>query len=93
MCGQVRAFLELNSFPFGTGTSDPYVKFKVANQIIHKSRTIFKTLNPQWDEYFVVPVEDIFEPIVLKVYDHDYLFLDDYLGTAHIDLTKLEPGM
>lgn len=75
------------------GTSDPYVKFKVGNQIIHKSRTIFKTLNPIWDEYFVVPVDDIFEPIVLKVYDHDLLFVDDYLGSTHIDLTKLEPNV
>ncbi|KAI2807989.1 Multiple C2 and transmembrane domain-containing protein 2 [Blomia tropicalis] len=75
------------------GTSDPYVKFKVGNQIIHKSRIIFKTLNPNWDEYFVIPVDDIFEPILIKVYDHDYLSVDDYLGTVQVDLTKLDPGV
>lgn len=69
------------------------MKFKVGRQIVFKSRTISKSLNPNWDEYLVLPVEDIFEPILLKVYDHNYLFLDDYIGTAHIDVTKLEPGV
>ncbi|OTF76619.1 multiple C2 and transmembrane domain-containing protein 1-like [Euroglyphus maynei] len=75
------------------GTSDPYVKFMFANKVIHKSRTKYKTLNPIWDEYFVLPVDDICEPMILKVFDYDLFFMDDYLGTAIIDLTKLEPGM
>lgn len=72
------------------GTSDPYVKFKIANQIVAKSRTIARSLEPKWDECFVLPIEDIHQPLVLKVYDHDYLLSDDYLGSARIQLTDLE---
>lgn len=49
------------------GLSDPYVKFKMGGRLLHKSRTIHRDLNPVWDEVFVVPIEDPFEPIVVKV--------------------------
>nr|XP_027195435.1 uncharacterized protein LOC113790024 isoform X2 [Dermatophagoides pteronyssinus] len=75
------------------GTSDPYVKFMLANKIVYKSQIKYKTLNPNWDEYFVLPVDNICEPLILKVFDYDLFFMDDYLGTASIDLTKLEPGI
>lgn len=48
---------------------------------MYKSRTIYRDLNPVWDESFTIPVEDPFEPIILKVFDYDwglqvpYLFL------------------
>ncbi|KAH9497246.1 Multiple C2 and transmembrane domain-containing protein 2 [Dermatophagoides farinae] len=75
------------------GTSDPYVKFMLGNRVVYKSQTKYKTLNPIWDEYFVLPVDNICEPMTLKVFDYDLFFMDDYLGTANIDLTKLEPGI
>lgn len=71
------------------GTSDPYVKFRIGSKQVYKSRTVPKTLNPTWDEYFIIPIEDVFEPIVLRAFDHDFGFQDDYLGTTKIDLTKL----
>lgn len=57
------------SFPLclSTGLSDPYVKFKVGGRLLHKSRTIHRDLNPVWDEVFIVPVEDPFQPIIVKV--------------------------
>ncbi|RWS16204.1 multiple C2 and transmembrane domain-containing protein 1-like isoform X8 [Dinothrombium tinctorium] len=72
------------------GTSDPYVKFKIGNKIVYKSRIVSKCLDPQWDEFFAVLIEDVFQPLCLKVYDYDFGFQDDYLGGATIDLTKLE---
>lgn len=30
------------------GTSDPYVRVRVGNRIVHKSKTITKTLAPTW---------------------------------------------
>lgn len=74
------------------GTSDPYVKFKLFNHIIYKSQIIYKTLNPIWDEYFVIPIENIHEPIIIKVYDFDYLSMDDFMGSAAIDLSHLTTG-
>lgn len=37
-----------------------------------KSRTVYRDLNPVWDESFTIPVEDPFEPIILKVFDYDW---------------------
>lgn len=50
-----------------TGTSDPYVKFKAGSRLLYKSKTIYRDLNPVWDESFVLPVEDPFTPINIKV--------------------------
>ncbi|MPC21899.1 Multiple C2 and transmembrane domain-containing protein 2 [Portunus trituberculatus] len=49
------------------GTSDPYVKFKVAGKLAYKSKTVYKDLNPTWDESFTVGIEDPFEPVSVKV--------------------------
>lgn len=49
------------------GTSDPYVKFKVGGKLVHKSKTVYKDLNPTWDETFTLGIEDPFEPVVVKV--------------------------
>ncbi|XP_053209513.1 multiple C2 and transmembrane domain-containing protein-like isoform X2 [Panonychus citri] len=72
------------------GTSDPYVKFKIGNKQLYKSRIIPKNLNPIWDEYTVLAIDDVFQPLMIKVYDHDFGLTDDYLGTAILDLTRLE---
>ncbi|XP_065369940.1 multiple C2 and transmembrane domain-containing protein isoform X1 [Calliphora vicina] len=74
------------------GLSDPYVKFKMGGRLLHKSRTIHRDLNPVWDEVFVVPIEDPFEPVVVKVFDYDWGLQDDFMGSAKIDLTQLELG-
>ena len=78
------------SFSTCAGTSDPYIKFKCGNKVLHKSKTILKCLDPVWDEHFVLAVDDIFTPLTLKVYDHDFGFQDDYLGMAIIQLTQLQ---
>ncbi|KAI8037104.1 hypothetical protein M5D96_009851, partial [Drosophila gunungcola] len=74
------------------GLSDPYVKFKVGGRLLHKSRTIHRDLNPVWDEVFIVPIEDPFQPIVVKVFDYDWGLQDDFMGSAKLDLTQLELG-
>ncbi|XP_076373658.1 multiple C2 and transmembrane domain-containing protein 1-like [Tachypleus tridentatus] len=72
------------------GTSDPYVKFKLGGRQLYKSRTIPKTLNPYWDEFFSLPVEDVFQPLYVHVYDYDFGLQDDYMGSAQVDLTFLD---
>ncbi|XP_076336283.1 multiple C2 and transmembrane domain-containing protein-like isoform X2 [Tachypleus tridentatus] len=72
------------------GTSDPYVKFKLAGRQLYKSRTVSKTLDPYWDEFFCLPVEDVFQPLQIRVYDYDFGLQDDYMGSAQVDLTRLE---
>ncbi|XP_068083885.1 multiple C2 and transmembrane domain-containing protein isoform X1 [Anabrus simplex] len=74
------------------GTSDPYVKFKVGGRLLYKSRTIYRDLNPVWDETFVIPIEDPFMPVHIKVFDYDWGLQDDFMGSAYLDLTKFELG-
>ena len=49
------------------GTSDPYVKFFHDGKMVHKSKTVYKDLNPFWDEKFELIIEDISVPLDLKV--------------------------
>ncbi|XP_066262385.1 multiple C2 and transmembrane domain-containing protein isoform X3 [Euwallacea similis] len=74
------------------GLSDPYVKFKIGGRLIYKSRTIYRELNPMWDESFTVPIEDPFLPISIKVFDYDWGLQDDFMGSAFLDLTTLDLG-
>ncbi|XP_068895098.1 multiple C2 and transmembrane domain-containing protein isoform X4 [Tenebrio molitor] len=74
------------------GLSDPYVKFKCGGRLIYKSRTVYRDLNPTWDESFTVPIEDPFLPIQLKVFDYDWGLQDDFMGSATLDLTSLDLG-
>ncbi|XP_020625848.1 multiple C2 and transmembrane domain-containing protein 1-like isoform X1 [Orbicella faveolata] len=72
------------------GTSDPYVKFKSDGKQIYKSKTVQKNLNPQWNEKFCVPIEDITVPLILKVLDFDRVGNDDPMGRAVVDLAAIE---
>ena len=49
------------------GTSDPYVKFKIAGKEVFRSKTIHKNLNPVWDERFCLLVDSLREPLYVKV--------------------------
>ncbi|KAL9937202.1 hypothetical protein V8E36_003611 [Tilletia maclaganii] len=75
------------------GKSDPYVKYRLNGKEFGKTKTIKKTLNPQWDEKFdeiSVPSRVAAESI-LEVYDFDQLGAADNLGNAVLDLSDLEP--
>ncbi|XP_049818190.1 multiple C2 and transmembrane domain-containing protein-like isoform X3 [Aethina tumida] len=72
------------------GLSDPYVKFKCGGRLVYKSRTVYRDLNPLWDESFTVPIEDPFLPISIKVFDYDWGLQDDFMGSATLDLTTLD---
>lgn len=74
------------------GTSDPYVKFKLNGRMLHKSKTVHRELNPVWDETFVVPIEDPFQSINIKVFDYDWGLQDDFMGLTKMDLTQLDLG-
>uniref|UniRef100_A0A8C1VVT3 Multiple C2 domains, transmembrane 1a n=1 Tax=Cyprinus carpio TaxID=7962 RepID=A0A8C1VVT3_CYPCA len=72
------------------GTSDPYVKFKIAGKEIFRSKTIHKNLNPVWDEKVSLLVESLREPLYVKVFDYDFGLQDDFMGSAYLHLESLE---
>ncbi|XP_072244238.1 multiple C2 and transmembrane domain-containing protein 1 isoform X3 [Leuresthes tenuis] len=73
-----------------TGTSDPYVKFKIAGKEVFRSKTIHKNLNPVWDERVSLLVETLRDPLYVKVFDYDFGLQDDFMGSAYLYLESLE---
>jgi len=49
------------------GTSDPYVKFKLGNKVVARSKTIYRDLNPVWDEKFQFTIDDLTQPLQIRV--------------------------
>ncbi|KAM9446173.1 multiple C2 and transmembrane domain-containing protein 1 isoform 3-T3 [Clarias gariepinus] len=72
------------------GTSDPYVKFKITGKEVFRSKTIHKNLNPVWDEKVTLLVDNIREPLYVKVFDYDFGLQDDFMGSAYLYLESLE---
>lgn len=50
-----------------SGTSDPYVKFKLDGKTLYKSKVVYKNLNPTWNESFSFPVRDLDQRLYIKV--------------------------
>ena len=73
-----------------TGTSDPYVKVKLRQRCVYKSKIVFRSLYPEWNESFQLAVDDVNTDLGFKVYDFDRLSHDDYMGEAQVCLGQLE---
>ncbi|KAG6014319.1 hypothetical protein E4U43_006664 [Claviceps pusilla] len=72
-----------------SGFSDPYVVFGDEYQKrLHKTRIIFKNLNPRWDESFDVTVQGPVN-IIATVWDHDTFGDHDYVGRTSLKLDPL----
>lgn len=74
------------------GKSDPYVKFEFNGVEVFKSKTVKKTLAPQWNEFFEVAVPSrTAAKFRATVWDWDFADKPDFLGGADINLGQLEP--
>ncbi|KAK0427988.1 hypothetical protein QR680_010528 [Steinernema hermaphroditum] len=73
-----------------SGSSDPYIKFKYKGKTYYKSNTVFKNLNPVWDEEFALLIDDPTYPMELEVFDFDRFMVDDFMGGAVVDLSLLK---
>ncbi|KAJ0029182.1 hypothetical protein NQD34_004179, partial [Periophthalmus magnuspinnatus] len=72
-----------------SGTSDPYVKFKLEGKQFYKSKVVYKNLNPRWNESFSHPLRDREHQVEVRVYDKNRT-TDDFMGSCSIDLKNLE---
>ncbi|KAM9480936.1 multiple C2 and transmembrane domain-containing protein 2 isoform 2-T6 [Clarias gariepinus] len=72
-----------------SGTSDPYVKFKIDAKTVYKSKVVYKNLNPVWNECFSILIRDLDQKVYAKVYDRD-LRSRDFMGLSAINLSNLE---
>ena len=71
------------------GTSDPYMKCMHGQDKLFQTKSIVKTVNPKWDENFIVHLDNPFKPITLQVFDKDLVGSDDFMGEASIELSEL----
>ncbi|KAG0026838.1 hypothetical protein BGZ81_006066 [Podila clonocystis] len=73
------------------GVSDPYVVFKLNGKEVYKSEVVKKTLNPEFNEKFVVGVgsraEDQF---TLEVFDWNQISTAKSLGSSSLDLRNIQ---
>ncbi|XP_061898565.1 multiple C2 and transmembrane domain-containing protein 2 isoform X2 [Entelurus aequoreus] len=72
-----------------SGTSDPYVKFKLEGKQFYKSKVVNKNLNPRWNECFSYPLQDKEHDVEVRVYDKN-LTTDDFMGSSTIALNDLK---
>ncbi|KAJ8286700.1 hypothetical protein GJAV_G00042190 [Gymnothorax javanicus] len=71
------------------GLSDPYVKFRLGHQK-YKSKTMPKTLNPQWREQFDFHLyEENGGELEITVWDKDAGKRDDFIGRSVLHLSGL----
>ncbi|KAG6413716.1 hypothetical protein SASPL_126430 [Salvia splendens] len=66
-------------------SSDPYVVVRMGTQRM-KTRVIRKDVNPEWNEELTLSVTDTEQPVLVEVYDHDTLSMDDFMGDAEFDI-------
>ncbi|KAF6738170.1 Multiple C2 and transmembrane domain-containing protein 2 [Oryzias melastigma] len=72
-----------------SGSSDPYVKFKLEGKQFYKSKVVYKNLNPRWNESFSHPLRDREHNVELRVYDKNRT-ADEFMGSTSISLNNLE---
>uniref|UniRef100_A0A8C7ZLV2 Multiple C2 domains, transmembrane 2a n=1 Tax=Oryzias sinensis TaxID=183150 RepID=A0A8C7ZLV2_9TELE len=72
-----------------SGSSDPYVKFKLEGKQFYKSKVVYKSLNPRWNESFSHAIRDREHNVELRVYDKNRT-ADEFMGSTCISLTNLE---
>ncbi|KAF5377486.1 hypothetical protein D9615_005116 [Tricholomella constricta] len=74
------------------GKSDPFAVFTLNGQRVFKSQTKKKTLNPEWNENFMVQVPSrVGSDFELEIFDWNQIEQAKSLGTAKIDITEIEP--
>jgi hypothetical protein len=73
------------------GFSDPYIEFHLGEHGSEKFKTkVFKkTLNPKWNEEFIISVHNRGSPLQMRMMSHNLLRKDTPMGTLSVDLTRL----
>ena len=74
------------------GTSDPYVKVYYGTEEKYVTNTVYKNLNPIWNEKVSFFINDLSVPVYFYMYDYDRIGRDESMGSTRIDLKKLNVG-
>uniref|UniRef100_A0A8C1Z373 RAS protein activator like 1b (GAP1 like) n=1 Tax=Cyprinus carpio TaxID=7962 RepID=A0A8C1Z373_CYPCA len=69
-----------------SGTSDPYCIIKVDNEVVARTATVWRNLNPFWGEEYTLHLPMGFHTLTFYVMDEDTIGHDDVIGK--ISLSK-----
>ncbi|CEP17674.1 hypothetical protein [Parasitella parasitica] len=62
------------------GLSDPYVVLEIDSKPIARTRAVYETLNPRWDQVFDIWLTDETMDVLALVYDEDVIGADEECG-------------
>ncbi|CAO0801326.1 unnamed protein product [Mucor circinelloides] len=62
------------------GLSDPYIVLEIDSKPIARTRTVYETLNPRWDQVFDIWLTDETMDVLALVYDEDVIGADEECG-------------
>ncbi|XP_015230654.1 PREDICTED: multiple C2 and transmembrane domain-containing protein 2-like isoform X1 [Cyprinodon variegatus] len=71
------------------GKSDPFCVLELGNDRL-QTYTVYKNLNPEWNQVFTLPVKDIHDVLMVSVFDDDGDKPPDFLGKVAIPLLSIQ---
>lgn len=73
------------------GKSDPFCVLELGNDRL-QTHTVYKSLYPEWNKVFTIPVKDIHDVLILTIFDEDGDKAPDFLGKVAIPLLSIRRG-
>ncbi|XP_064322754.1 rasGAP-activating-like protein 1 [Phalacrocorax carbo] len=71
------------------GSSDPYCVVKVDNEVVARTATVWKSLNPFWGEEYTLRLPHGFRSLAVYVLDEDTIGQDDVIGKVSLSRQQI----
>ncbi|OXB76460.1 UNVERIFIED_CONTAM: hypothetical protein H355_014175 [Colinus virginianus] len=72
-----------------SGSSDPYCVVKVDNEVVARTATVWRSLNPFWGEEFTLRLPSSFHSLTIYVLDEDTIGHDDVIGKVSLSRQQI----
>ncbi|KFO73562.1 RasGAP-activating-like 1, partial [Cuculus canorus] len=72
-----------------SGSSDPYCVVKVDNEVVARTATVWKSLNPFWGEEYTLRLAHDFHNLDIYVLDEDTIGQDDVIGKVSLSRQQI----
>ncbi|XP_072736057.1 rasGAP-activating-like protein 1 [Ciconia boyciana] len=72
-----------------SGSSDPYCVVKVDNEVVARTATVWKSLNPFWGEEYTLRLPRGFRSLAVYVLDEDTIGQDDVIGKVSLSRQQI----
>ncbi|XP_025011338.2 rasGAP-activating-like protein 1 isoform X2 [Gallus gallus] len=72
-----------------SGSSDPYCVVKVDNEVVARTATVWRSLNPFWGEEFTLRLPGGFHSLTIYVLDEDTIGHDDVIGKVSLSRRQI----